>query len=176
VKPPDADDDALPSNEILAHPKEEEARERQEEVAGRFVTNKIGLSISPNARTGAMFSISSSSGPLPSPSVLAEYDSAIPGLGERLITAFEREQVHRQQQEALDRETNRQIALAEVRHQGQGLKFAFGISVIAFVAAGIVTYFGHGVIGAIFGGVDLVALATVFIAGRRGRSDQGNDD
>ena len=44
-----------------------------------------------------------SSGPMPSPEVLEDYDKIVPGAAERILVTFEKETEHRQ---SLERQTN----------------------------------------------------------------------
>jgi uncharacterized membrane protein len=105
-------------------------------------------------------SIAYHSGPLPSPDTLRHYEMAVPGAAERIIAMAELEQAHRHRMQ----ETSLKNTV-DLTRRGQ----LFGlIAAIGFMAlAGATAIAGYEWAAAIIGSVDLVAVVTVFVLGRR---------
>ncbi|HHQ4525524.1 DUF2335 domain-containing protein [Aeromonas veronii] len=100
------------------------------------------------------------SGPLPPPKVLKSYETILPGTAERIIQMAEREQAHRHSIDtiALNGDINR-----DKRGQNYGLLLALSFALITVVLG----LNGLETLAAIIGSVDLVALVTVFVIGRK---------
>jgi uncharacterized membrane protein len=101
-------------------------------------------------------------GPLPPPQLLAQYEAAIPGLGERIITLMEKQTDHRITLE-------KHVIGSDISRSKWGLAAGF---VVAMAGLGISYYLiatGNGVAGAILSGVDIVSLAGTFIYGTASR-------
>jgi uncharacterized membrane protein len=107
------------------------------------------------------------SGPLPPPSLLAQYDEIVPGAAERIIKAFEAEVAHRHEMERslVDAETKvYKSTITEIR-TGQALAFVLSLF---FLAAG--TFLVHGGKqwpGTILGGTGLVGIVSAFLTSRK---------
>lgn len=107
------------------------------------------------------------SGPIPHPSLLAEYDKIQPGLVDRITTMAEKEQSHRHamQDKALSAE------IADTRRD-QGIQFfgqicGLAIGVVS-VGAGVYTVLaGNAISGAFIGVGGVASLVTVFVYGSR---------
>src|SRR6185437_15829468 len=95
---------------------------------------------------------------LPDPEDLKKYDAAYPGLGRRIIEMVQEEQKHLHY-----------IERAEVSLSRRGQLFGFVIAISFLVVAAVLVGLGHAVAGTIIGSVDLVALTTVFVVGRRSK-------
>jgi uncharacterized membrane protein len=93
---------------------------------------------------------------LPSPEDLKNYDVAHPGLGRQIIEMVQEEQRHLHYMER-----------AEISLGQRGQIFGFIISISFLVVSAILVALGHSVAGTVIGSVDLVALTTVFVVGRR---------
>jgi uncharacterized membrane protein len=100
------------------------------------------------------------SGPLPDPRTLQMYDAVMPGLGERIVTMAEDEARHR-------RDLERKVVGSDVDRARDGQRMAFALAVFFLGASVWLALAGHPVPGTIIGTVDIVALVTVFIVGRR---------
>ena len=159
--PDDGEKPSGPADLILPAPPEQ-ARERQAEVLRRSDDEIYRETM--EARPASLQA--TFTGPLPSPRALKDYDEAVPGLAERLITALEKEGEHRRKEQSLDGATNRALALKESHSQRLGVLCGFGVSIAGFVTAYEVAKLGYPGVGAIIGTVDLVALAGVFVFGR----------
>jgi uncharacterized membrane protein len=94
-------------------------------------------------------------GPIPAPEVLAAYNTAIPGLGERIVATFEAETLHRRELENKTLAAN--IAdMKSVRLQiKMGQVFALAVSVFAFFLSGWIVWVAPTVAG--IGGATAVA-------------------
>jgi uncharacterized membrane protein len=101
-------------------------------------------------------------GPLPPPQLLAQYEAAIPGLGERIIALMEQQTEHRISLE-------KSVIGSDITQSKWGLVAGF---VVAMTGLGVSYYLiatGNGVAGAAVTGVDLVSLAGTFIYGTASR-------
>jgi len=118
------------------------------------------------------------SGPLPHPSVLAEYEGIQQGFAERIVALAEEEAAHRRklEEKALDAdlEAQRQIADADVEAHRQtsaeirlGQIFAFSIGVITILSGAYTAICGAELAGGLIGTGGVVALVSVFIYGRK---------
>ncbi len=99
------------------------------------------------------------SGPLPSPEVLARYESIVPGAGERILRMAEKSQddIHEGNIAALN-------AIAADTKRGQWS--ALIVTLSAFATAAFLGYLGHPAAASIIGGATVVGLVGVFIKGR----------
>jgi len=90
--------------------------------------------------------------PIPNPRDLAKYESVHEGFGDRMVAMAEREQ--------------------RFRHLSAFVGQMLGV-VVALAFLGASTYLiatGHDLAGGVLGTIDIVALVTIFVAGRSGRS------
>ncbi|MEI7789113.1 MAG: DUF2335 domain-containing protein [Chlorobiaceae bacterium] len=110
-----------------------------------------------------MQSIEAFIGPLPHPSVLRKYEQILPGSAERILIMAEKEQDKRHERVSKDSD-----GLIDISNRGQ--TFALTVCLTALTISGVLGITGHDAIGSIIGGLDLVALAVVFISGRQGSS------
>lgn len=85
---------------------------------------------------------------LPNPGDLQKYEQVTPGFGERLVTMAEREQRFRHR----------------VAAYGQIIGLIIALSFLA--ASTYLIGSGHDLAGGVLGTVDIVALVTVFVAGK----------
>lgn len=102
-------------------------------------------------------------GPLPPPEVLQQYGEVRPDLVDRIVTMAERQGEHRRAIES-------KIVEASLRNSGRGQLFGLIIGLFGLGAAALCVIQGHGISGTIIGTVDLVALVSVFVLGRRRRA------
>jgi uncharacterized membrane protein len=119
------------------------------------------------------------SGPLPSPGIIREYESILPGSADRIFALAESEATHRRGLEtrsleaAIDDQTA--FRIKESRGQWCGIVVAvLGLSLSAAIAVwGNDT--GAYVVSSVLGGGTLVGLVTIFVIGRRSRAADSND-
>lgn len=116
-------------------------------------------------------------GPIPDPETLGLYGQVDPSFPERLVSAMERQEKHRQDLERMNLERNcannmelialeRERMKHEYHHQQVGQIFGLLVSFMAFGVAGMVAIQGHDAVAATIGGVTAVSIATVFVTGR----------
>ncbi|MFC9065103.1 DUF2335 domain-containing protein [Streptomyces harbinensis] len=105
-------------------------------------------------------------GPIPDPQTLGDYESAFPGLAERIVLMAERDQGHRHQVEKLEIQHAFQLSRG-----GQRTGF-FALLVMASLAA-YVAFLGHPEWAAAIAGANIVAVVGVFVTGQL-RSRIGN--
>lgn len=104
-------------------------------------------------------------GPLPPPTVLAEYASIQPELVGEIIALAKQQHVHRFHME-------RRTLQAKFAENLAGMFCGWSIAIAFLCAAVHLALNGHASVGALLGGVDLVALVTVFVLGRRHRLEE----
>jgi uncharacterized membrane protein len=98
-------------------------------------------------------------GPLPPPEVLKGYNEAIPDGAESILKLAENQSQHRMKMEAT-------VIPEDQRQSARGQVFAFIITIAFLVAATFLIFYGHDTAGTVLGGIDLVALVSVFIYGK----------
>jgi uncharacterized membrane protein len=104
-------------------------------------------------------SLSIQTGPIPPAEELEALDAVVPGAAERIIATFERQVTHRHGLES------RKLA-ADIRSERRGSYQGLAIAITALLVAAYLGYAGHGVAAGVVGGIDIAALAAVFVIGR----------
>jgi uncharacterized membrane protein len=102
----------------------------------------------------------SSSGPLPHPAILAQYNEIVPGAAERIIAMAEVQTQHRQQLE-------KAVIESDIRNSRLGLHYGLIIGLVAVLGGVACIVMGHEVGGSIVGGTGLTGLVGVFVYGSR---------
>lgn len=104
-------------------------------------------------------------GPIPPPGMLVKYNEAFPGAAERILAMAERQSAHREEMETT-------VVTASVKSQTRGSWFAFIIAMTAIVGGIYLIKLGKDTEGlsAIIG--SLVALAGVFVYGKKKESKE----
>lgn len=117
----------------------------------------------------------STAGPLPHPDFLRQYGKLIPDGAERIMSMAEQEQRHRHGRETREQALIETAELHDYTITKRGQLFGLSICVIVVMAAGGFAFMGQPGLAALLMGLDLVALAAVFVAGRylpaRGSTD-----
>src|ERR1035437_1951310 len=105
-----------------------------------------------------------SSDAIPSPEVLAKYNSIIPGLAERIVAHAEKQSMHRTILE-------KKLLMSNIRKSYLGLVFGFLIGSLG-VGGGIwLTFSGFNVTGIFFSSASLVSLVMSFIYGSQNKKN-----
>ena len=99
-------------------------------------------------------------GPLPPPDLLKEYNDTFPDAAERIFGEVLRQTTHRI-------ELEKQVIPEQIRQSNRGQVYGLVVALSFLLAAFILVALGHGMYGTIIGSIDLVALVTVFVIGRR---------
>ena len=107
------------------------------------------------------------SGPLPAPSDLAKYDAIVPGMGERLLTTFEKQADHRM---ALERHVIHSDATRA--NFGLAAAFVFGLVLLAAAVYLVVNGFETAGIAAIV--TEFLTYGGIFIYGSETRRRERN--
>lgn len=120
------------------------------------VSSALNKLTAPEQKTVISFIAKSHSGPLPSPETLEEYDRIIPDGGDRLMKQVENQQTHRHEIEkkSVDRSLNQ---------SSTGQWIGGVLCVLVLIISWDLIRCGHDAAGATLAGIDLVALATVFV-------------
>jgi uncharacterized membrane protein len=101
-------------------------------------------------------------GPLPSPDLLREFDSVVPGCAERIIKMAEDQSTHRQFLE-------RTVVVGDSKRANHGL-WVGGVIAALFLAGSVfLIHEGHEWPGVALGSVDLVGIIGAFVYGTRSR-------
>lgn len=116
---------------------------------------------------GIKTSIYWSSGPLPDPVQLRQYEEVLPGAAERIMSTFEAQVGHR-----MDLEKN--LIDRESRRADWGLAVGGLIAGVIVIGALIVMVVGDSWAGASIIGTSVAAIAGVFVYGTKIRSDERN--
>ena len=101
-----------------------------------------------------------SSGPLPDPHTLANYDTTVPGAAERIITMAENQTAHRL-------ETEKKLVDANIRDSLLGIIFAFLLGISTVIGGVLVALYSHAGAGTLLSGIGITGLAGIFIYGTR---------
>ena len=101
-------------------------------------------------------------GPIPPPTILAEYDRIFPGAAERIVKMAENQSAHRiELEKAVIHSNNRKSQLGQV--------FAFVIAIAAIIAGSIVAMIGKDiesyVLGGVISGGTIVSVVGLFLRG-----------
>lgn len=104
-------------------------------------------------------------GPLPQPSDLAQFDAIVPGLANRIVTAWEEESEHRR---AIERQEQRSY----YRDALISKIFAFVFVIAALALSGFSVWMGAAWIGAILGAGTIGAVVGAFL--HRSKPRNGN--
>jgi uncharacterized membrane protein len=99
------------------------------------------------------------SGPLPPPQLLHQYNEVVPDGAERLMKMAEVQQTHRQ-------ELERTVIHGNVRSEARGQWMGLLISLVVVGAGTYLAAIGKQLTGGLLVGVDVVALASVFVYGK----------
>jgi uncharacterized membrane protein len=113
----------------------------------------------------AAFSAANWSGPYPPPDLLRGYEDVLPGSANRIISMAERQQDHRH-------ELEKTTVVGASKRAWWGLWLGFAISVIVLVLGTVTILLGYPWAGGTVMGVDVVALAGVFVVGQRQQSKE----
>jgi uncharacterized membrane protein len=104
-------------------------------------------------------------GPLPPPSMLAQYDDIVPGAAEKIITIFESQVKHRQ-------ELEKTVIKSDIIDSKLGMILGFLISIAAIAAGTYCILNGHSIEGTLLSGGALTGLVSVFVYGSRQRKKE----
>lgn len=102
-------------------------------------------------------------GPLPSPDMLQQYENTQPGLADRIVTMAESEQQHRHQLETKNVD-------GLISKDARGQKFAFAITCLITTISAFLIFAGSPVLGSLFGGATVIALASLFLDAKQKNS------
>lgn len=104
-------------------------------------------------------------GPLPPPTLFAEYDRIVPGGAERLLKMAENQSEHRQLLE-------KSVIKSDIKKSYLGVIFGFLIGMTGLCLSGYVILHGHDLAGSALGGTSLISLVSVFVYGKRGKEKE----
>lgn len=99
-------------------------------------------------------------GPLPPPSVLADYNDIINNGAERIMKMAENQSGHRI-------ELEKHAIKEELKQSRNGQIFGFILAVFGIIAAFVLAYLDHDTVAGIFGTTTIVGLVTIFVIGKK---------
>jgi len=102
--------------------------------------------------------------PLPPPTMLRDYELALPGVADRIIAFLEQQECHRQALEIRQAE-------AEIAQAARGQLFAFVLGFVAMTAGFILLWKGRNLAGTIVFITTIASFVGVFIAGKMNQSE-----
>eukprot|EP01037_Dinobryon_pediforme_P009570 gene9570-9646_t len=110
----------------------------------------------------------STSGPLPSPILLQQYDAIIPNGAERIMAMAEADQKHIHEMQSCE------MKLYERDHNraDRGQLFGFAALLAMLGCAAYLTIMGYQVAGGVLGGAMIVAIVTIFVKGKNYQADK----
>jgi uncharacterized membrane protein len=108
-------------------------------------------------------------GPLPHPSTLEGYEHVLPGSAERILIIAEKQLDHRINTESL-------LAREQLKQSGRGQHYALFICSFALAISAALALTGHEFTASVIGGLDLIGLAAVFIAGKAFEAKEKTDE
>lgn len=109
--------------------------------------------------------VSFHSGPIPPPDDLARYNDIIPNGADRILAMAEKQSDHRMHIEKL-------AIGSEIRRAYLGLWLGFVVTLAVLVSSLILIETGHGTEGLALIGIDIVALAGLFVYGSNNRKNE----
>jgi uncharacterized membrane protein len=107
-------------------------------------------------------SVTAYQGPIPSPSMLREYDTILPGAADRIIAMAEAQSRHRQELES-------KAIASDIANSRTGLHYGLTIGLAAIIGGCLCIALGYQVGGSIIGGTGLTSLVGVFVYGSASR-------
>ncbi len=122
------------------------------------------------------------SGPIPPPSILADYDAIVSGAADRILAMAERQSAHRQSMEVRDQALRETQARQDFELNRDAQAKTYYTHLLGNISAALVALtfivgsfwlisMGYSTPGTILGGVSLVSLVAVFIYGSRLRKN-----
>lgn len=100
------------------------------------------------------------SGPLPPAEELEKYNLVVPGMGERLVAAFEKQSSHRMDLEKL-------VITSQLNESSRGQWIGAALAIVFLAGCLWITHDGYPWVGLPLGGTTIIALATIFVLGKR---------
>jgi uncharacterized membrane protein len=131
---------------------DEKSDEATVRISEAFVVNRAGEPVATVQEVVASYF----AGPLPSPEALADYNRALPGLGERIVSNWEEETRHR-------RGIERRVVESGIRNQSRGQLIAASIAIIVALGGIGLIAGGHSTAGLVALLPNVVALVGLFI-------------
>ena len=124
--------------------------------------------------TEVEYTLSHSSGPIPSPDTLRDYDKVVKGLADRIVTQFEKQTEHRHSVEQSIVAAQIEAANDRTREVRRGQFGAITLGTLGIGGAVLIAWLNPTIAGAvassIVGGGTLGTLATALITGRHLKS------
>jgi uncharacterized membrane protein len=108
------------------------------------------------------------SGPLPDPNILKEYNEILPDAAERIFKMAEKSQTH-------SHNMDEKLVDLEVKKVQKGQIFAFIIAMTGLIGAVTCAFLSQVTIGSIIGGVTVISLVSSFVRGKQKNKDSNEE-
>lgn len=106
-------------------------------------------------------------GPIPDADELVRYAQAHPEAPAIIMEEFRRQGEHRRERERREQDLDEKDLDAAILSERMGVLCALFIALVGFACATFLVADGHEIAGTVMFGLDVVALVTAFIAGRK---------
>lgn len=146
----------------------------RKQLSGQSIKNLDGSDVAsgnqiPNQVYQAMVEENTHEGPLPSSSELQGYDTVLPGAADRIISMLESNVAHVQEMEKTH------LASHFDTKQLQ-LKLGAGTVLLVFLVTALALILGHEKAAIAFGTTTVIALATIFVSGKRYSKQESKEE
>ena len=117
-------------------------------------------------------SLKVSSGPIPNPETLAQYEKVYPGLAKTIGAAFEAKYQKRHRLETRTLEADIEAMQLDHPDIKRGQWLGFIICIVGLVSGAILVYLGHDTAGAAIGGGSLASLVAAYFRNSPGQQEK----
>lgn len=107
------------------------------------------------------------SGPVPSPEILAKFEEIVPGAAAKLVQLALTEAEHRHNIEKKQLDANIEFTREYFKDTKRGMAIALITTTLVLAIIVLALFLKQSIVAGIMGGSTIVALATVFVVGRR---------
>lgn len=107
------------------------------------------------------------SGPVPSPEILAKFENLVPGAAEKLIQLALSEAEHRHNFEKKQLDANIEFTREYFKDTRRGMWIASIITTLVLAIIVLALFLKQPTVAGIMGGSTIIALATIFVVGRK---------
>lgn len=163
-------EDSVPNSDLTTN----DESDSTQSVDPKRITNSSSHSQTPETLI-AVHSVEFQ-GPLPSPSMLEEFDRVVPGLARKIVDRSELEMQHRHKMEKQALNAQIEDRRAHRNSEGRGQLMAFVIVLIVFGTGIYLILNGYPRIGGTLVTSTVVILAGAFLAGRLPKTQKTNQE
>jgi uncharacterized membrane protein len=108
-----------------------------------------------------------SQSPLPTPELLAAYNQAVPGAGDKLFSLWAKAAEQRMKNENKEIELREKSLEIDSKLAFRGQIFAFVTIILSLSVVGFAAYHNAQWIGSVVGGTTIISLTSIFVYGQK---------